>query len=135
MEISVIRSSQVNLGRSCDAGLLSFSKNLGAKICNLKNNNSKACRFVQNQSLKWRSKSVVGFTRRASAAAQNADTVNSEKAPIISRTKHVSFLSLSRSRFCVKACFFLRISICCIWSDEKWKFLLCFLCVLSFVFS
>ncbi|XP_047963838.1 inactive beta-amylase 9-like [Salvia hispanica] len=94
MEISVIRSSQVNSGRSCDAGLFSFSKNLGAEICNLKNNKSKACCFVQNQSLKLQWKSAAGFTLRASAAAQTADAVNSERTPIISRTKLVDGIKL-----------------------------------------
>ena len=95
----MIRSSQVNSGRSCDAGLFSFSKNLGAEICNLKNNKSKACCFVQNQSLKLQWKSAAGFTLRASAAAQTADAVNSERTPIISRTKLVSYLSRVKAQF------------------------------------
>lgn len=90
----MIGSSQVNLGRGCDAGLFNFGKNLSAKICNLKNNNSKSCCLVQNQSLKWPSKASVGFTLIASAAAQTPDTVNSEKAPRISRTKPVDGIKL-----------------------------------------
>lgn len=92
----MIGSSQVKLGRGCDAGLFNFGKNLSANICNLKNNNSKAWCLVQNQSMKWPSKASVGFTLRASAAAQTPDTVNFENAPKTSTAKPVS-LSLSLS--------------------------------------
>lgn len=103
MEISVIASSQVNLGRSYDAGLFSFGKNLSAKICSLKNSNLKASYLVQNQSLKFPSNSAVGFTLRASASPQD---VNSGQNPVDSRTKPVSSLSLSLLIFLVMPDFF-----------------------------
>ncbi|KAK6122752.1 hypothetical protein DH2020_043505 [Rehmannia glutinosa] len=87
MEVSVIRSSQVNLGRICDVGFFSLSKNLNAKICNLSNNNSKRYNLGRNQSLVWHSKSAIGFTLRASATAQADATVISDKASKITRTK------------------------------------------------
>lgn len=90
----MIGSSQVKLGRGCDGGIFNFGKNLSANVYNLKNNNSKAFCLVQNQSLKWPSKASVGFTLRASAAAQTPDTVNSENAPKTSRTKPVDRVKL-----------------------------------------
>ncbi|KAH6776969.1 beta-amylase 3 [Perilla frutescens var. frutescens] len=94
MKISVIGSSQVNLGRISDAGLFSFGKNLSAKSCDLKKNNSIACSLVHNQSLKWPSKSAVGFTLRSSAAPQTADIVDFEKAPKNSINKPVDGMKL-----------------------------------------
>ncbi|KAL8515543.1 hypothetical protein ACS0TY_014287 [Phlomoides rotata] len=81
MEVSVIGSSQVNLGRINDVG---FSRNLSSKICNLKNNHSNFNLVVQNQSFLWPSRS--GFSLRVSASAHN-EAVVSDKSSRITRTK------------------------------------------------
>lgn len=86
----MIRSSQVNLGRNGDVGFFSFGKNLSAKICNLKNNNSKGCYFFHGHSLKIPPKSGIKFTLRASYSVRSEATVNSKKASRITRTKPVS---------------------------------------------
>ncbi|KAI3469445.1 hypothetical protein Pfo_026108 [Paulownia fortunei] len=93
MEISVIGSSQVNLGRINDIGFCSFSRNLNAKICNVKNNNSTGCNLGQSQSFVWPSRSAIGFSLKASASAQ-AQAVVSEKASKITRTKPVGGVKL-----------------------------------------
>lgn len=90
MEIPVIRSSQLNLGRAIDVGFCNFSKNLNSKIFSVKNN-SKTCNIFQGQSLKWESKSATRFTLKASATAQSEAAVISEKGSRNSRTKPVSF--------------------------------------------
>ncbi|PIN16042.1 Beta-amylase [Handroanthus impetiginosus] len=86
MEISVIGSSQVNLGRVNDVGFSNFSRNLNSKNPTAKNIISKGSNLGQNQSFVWPSKSAVGFIVRACASAQNQAVV-SEKASRISRTK------------------------------------------------
>ncbi|CAA3021001.1 inactive beta-amylase 9 [Olea europaea subsp. europaea] len=86
MEIPVIRSSQLNLGRAIDVGFCNFSKNLNSKIFSVKNN-SKTCKIFQGQSLKWESKSATRFTLKASATAQSEAAVISEKGSRNSRTK------------------------------------------------
>ncbi|XP_075521665.1 inactive beta-amylase 9-like [Primulina tabacum] len=94
MEVSVMGSLQVNLGRNNDVGFFSFSKNLNARDCNLKNNHnySKGCNF--GRSLVWPSKSVFGFTLRASATSENGVSVVPDKASNISRTVPVDGLKL-----------------------------------------
>lgn len=102
----MIASSQVNLGRNYDSGLFNFGKTLSGGICSLKNSNLKASYLVQNQSLKWPSKSALGFTLRACASS------HSEQNPIVSRTKPVSCsfsLSLSILNFVVRSDFFLSV--------------------------
>lgn len=88
MEISVIGSSQINLVRTNDVGFCSFSRNLNAKICNVKNFNSKACSLGQNQNLVWPSRSPIGLSLRASASESHA--VVSEKASRVGGTEPVS---------------------------------------------
>ncbi|KZV30744.1 inactive beta-amylase 9-like [Dorcoceras hygrometricum] len=86
MEVSVMGSLQVNIGRNNDIGFFSFSKNLNTMECNLKNNHnySKGCNF--GRSLVWPSKSAFGFTLRSSATSENGVSFIPEKASNISRT-------------------------------------------------
>ncbi|KAL2530722.1 Inactive beta-amylase 9 [Forsythia ovata] len=93
MEISLIGNSQVNLGRAIDVGFCNFSKNLNSKIFNVKNN-SKTCNFVKSQSLEWKSKSVCGFTLKASATAHTEAAVISERGSRNSRTKPTNGVKL-----------------------------------------
>ncbi|KAL3626147.1 Glycosyl hydrolase 14 [Castilleja foliolosa] len=93
MEVSVIGSSQVNVGRVNDTGFCNISRNLNAKICNLKNNNLKGFIFGQSQSLVWPSRSTIGFSLIASASAQIQAAV-SDKASKITRTKPINDVKL-----------------------------------------
>ncbi|KAL8486288.1 hypothetical protein ACS0TY_023118 [Phlomoides rotata] len=86
MEVSMIRSSQVNLRSNGDVGLFNLGKNSSAKICNLKNNYSEGCCFVH---LKMRLKSAVNFTLRASSSVRSEAIVNSQKDSRITRTRRV----------------------------------------------
>ncbi|KAG8370050.1 hypothetical protein BUALT_Bualt14G0077300 [Buddleja alternifolia] len=89
MEISVIGSSQVNVGRVNDIGFCNFSKNLNVKICNLKNNNySKGFNLGENLSFVLPSRFPIGCCVKASASAHNQAAVVSEKSPNFTRTKH-----------------------------------------------
>ncbi|PIN14379.1 Beta-amylase [Handroanthus impetiginosus] len=87
MEISVFRSSQVNLPRNCEVGIFSFGKNLNSKIYNLKNNISKRCNL-------WPPKSAIGFSVRACATVKNEAAVISGKASKIRRSKLVDGVKL-----------------------------------------
>lgn len=81
MEVSVIGSSQVNVGRIND---VRFSMNLSSNFINLKNNHSKS-NLVLNQSLLW-----PGFSLRASASASaHNQAVVSRKSSKITTTKAV----------------------------------------------
>ncbi|EYU43891.1 hypothetical protein MIMGU_mgv1a0251151mg, partial [Erythranthe guttata] len=85
MEISVIGSSQVNVGRIIDVGYCSFSRNSNIKLFNSRNyNNSKACssNLGRNQTLVCPSRSTVGFCLKASASAQNQAVVSEESSNI-----------------------------------------------------
>ncbi|KAL8047738.1 hypothetical protein ABFX02_07G020100 [Erythranthe guttata] len=85
MEISVIGSSQVNVGRIIDVGYCSFSRNSNIKLFNSRNyNNSKACssNLGRNQNLVCPSRSTVGFCLKASASAQNQAVVSEESSNI-----------------------------------------------------
>ncbi|KAH6808777.1 beta-amylase 3 [Perilla frutescens var. frutescens] len=82
MEVSVIGSSQVNLGRINDVGMCNFRRNL-----NVVNNYSKGCNLVQSRRFLWPSKSAI-LSLRASASAQNQPVV-SEKASKIRGNKTI----------------------------------------------
>ncbi|KAL6548454.1 Glycosyl hydrolase 14 [Orobanche gracilis] len=94
MEVSVIGSSQVNVGKVNDVGICSFSRNLNSKVCNVRNNsNSKGCLFGQSQSYVWPSRSGVFFCLRASASPQTQAVV-SDKASKITSTNPTDGLKL-----------------------------------------
>lgn len=95
MEVSVIGSSQVNLGRTDlgtkEVGLFRFSKNLSfANISSLKN--SKIW-IGQSSSVRWPSKSSAPFLIEASAAVHTQAAVSGK------RSKVVSFFSVSLCSF------------------------------------
>ncbi|KAK4405646.1 Inactive beta-amylase 9 [Sesamum angolense] len=79
MEVSVIGSSQVNLGRVNDTGPCSFSRNLNTKISIVKSCYSKRCNLGKSQNLVCPSRSTLGFSLKTSASA-NSQAVVSEKA-------------------------------------------------------
>ncbi|GFP81900.1 inactive beta-amylase 9 [Phtheirospermum japonicum] len=93
MEVSVIGSSQVNVGKVNDTGFCNLSRNLNAKICNAKNKNLKGFIFGQSQNLVWPSRSAIGFSLRASASAQTQAAV-SDKDSKITRTKPINDVKL-----------------------------------------
>ncbi|KAG6428102.1 hypothetical protein SASPL_112351 [Salvia splendens] len=75
MEVSVIGSSQLNLGRIDNIGLCNLRRNLSANILNFKYNNySKGYNLVQSPRFLWPSRSAV-LSLRASSSAQNQPLV------------------------------------------------------------
>ncbi|KAG6431147.1 hypothetical protein SASPL_109222 [Salvia splendens] len=82
MEVSVIGSSQLNLGRIDNVGLCNLRRNLSANILNFKyNNNSKGCNLVQSPRFLWPSRSAV-LSLGASSSAQNQPLVYDKASDI-----------------------------------------------------
>lgn len=74
MEVSVVGSSQVNLGRINNVGLCDLRRNLNANIWNAKSNYSNGCNLVQSRRFLWPSRFAV-LSLRASASVQNQPVV------------------------------------------------------------
>ncbi|XP_057771950.1 inactive beta-amylase 9 [Salvia miltiorrhiza] len=79
MEVSVIGSSQLNLGRIDTVGLCNLRRNLNVNMLSFKNNFSKGCNIVQSRRFLWPSRSQV-LSLRASSSAQNQPLVYEKKA-------------------------------------------------------